>query len=225
MRTLQLVVLGCALAGTAHAESRVTVRSSGSSSGSSGEGLTLHAGRPLGNDNTTVFVQGGWPGISVGMLRGVTDQTDLGGQVAFNYGVEGIVTAVNLGFKAQGLLHVSLLHQGPVSLGFHFEPGVMTYFIQNNTMVAAALPIRLAVGLAFNPSLVGHFSTELPLYLTFGGGGGAVLPLLFGGGVEYSMGKSFGLSFLARLGPSFDLRENGQTQLAFEALVGVVYRI
>src|SRR5690349_8768183 len=118
MRMLQLVVLGCALAGTAHAQSRGNVRLGGGT-----EGLSLHAGRPLGNGNTAVFTQGGWPGISAGMLRGVTDQTDLGGKVAFNYGVEGIVTAVNLGFKAQGVLHVSLLNQGPVSLGFHFEPG------------------------------------------------------------------------------------------------------
>ena len=218
MRTLHLVVLGCALAGTAHAQSQARGRSGG-------EGLSLHAGRPLGNDNTTVFIQGGWPGITAGMLRGVTDQTDLGGKVAFNYGVEGIVTAVNLGFKAQGMLHVSLLNQGPFSLGFHFEPGVMTYFIQANTMAAVTLPIRMAAGFAFNSSLVGHFSTELPLYLTFGAGGGAVLPLLFGAGVEYFMGRSFGLLFLTKLGPSFDLRENGQTELAFEALVGVVYRI
>lgn len=218
MRTLQLVMLGCALTGAAHAESRASVRSGG-------EGLSLQAGRPLGNDNTSIFAQVGWPGISVGMLRGVTDQTDLGGRVAFNYGVEGIVTAVDLGFKAQGLLHVSLVNQGPFSLGFHFEPGVMSYFIQANTMVAVTLPVRMAVGFAFNPSLVGHFSTELPLYLTFGAGGGAVLPLLFGAGVEYFMNRSLGLSFLTRLGPSFDLRENGQTELAFEALLGVVYRI
>ena len=218
MRTLQLVVLGCALTGTAHAQSHVRGRPGV-------EGLSLHAGRPLGNDNSAVFIQGGWPGISAGMLRGVTDQTDLGGKVAFNYGVEGIVTAVNLGFKAQGMLHVSLLNQGPLSLGFHFEPGVMTYFIQANTMVAATLPIRAAVGFAFSSSLVAHFSTEMPLYLTFGAGGGAVLPLLFGAGVEYVMGRGLGLTCLSRLGPSFDLRENGQTELAFEALVGVVYRI
>src|SRR3954462_6292234 len=165
MRTLQLVVLGCALTGTAHAQSHAPVRLGG-------EGLSLHAGRPMGNGNTTVFAQAGWPGISAGMLRGVTDQTELGGEVAFNYGVEGIVTAVNLGFKAQGMLHVSLVNQGPFSLGFHFEPGVMTYFIQNNTMVAATLPVRIAVGLAFSSSMVAHFSTELPMYLTFGAGGG-----------------------------------------------------
>jgi len=218
MRTLQLVVLGCALTGTAHAQSHARARSGG-------EGLSLHAGRPQGNDNTAIFIQAGWPGISAGMLRGVTDQTDLGAKVAFNYGVEGIVTAVNLGFKAQGMLHVSLLNQGPLSLGFHFEPGVMTYFIQANTMVAATLPIRAAVGFAFSSSLVAHFSTEMPLYLTFGAGGGAVLPLLFGAGVEYVMGRGLGLTCLSRLGPSFDLRENGQTELAFEALVGVVYRI
>jgi hypothetical protein len=218
MRTLQLVMLGCALTGTAHAQSRAPVRLGG-------EGLSLHAGRPLGNGNTTIFSQAGWPGISAGMLRGVTDQTDLGGKVAFNYGVEGIVTAVNLGFKGQGLLHVNLLNQGPFSLGFHFEPGVMTYFIEANTMVAVTLPVRMAMGFAFSSSLAGHFSAELPMYLTFGAGGGAVLPLLFGAGVEYFMGRSLGLSFLTKLGPSFDLRENGQTDLAFEALLGVVYRI
>jgi membrane protein DedA with SNARE-associated domain len=87
------------------------------------------------------------------------------------------------------------------------------------------LPVRVAMGFAFNSSLAAHFSTELPMYLTFGAGGGAVLPLLFGAGVEYFMGRSLGLSFLTKLGPSFDLRENGQTQLAFEALLGVVYRI
>jgi hypothetical protein len=219
MRTLQIVVLGCALAGTAHAQSHARARQGG------GEGLSLHAGRALGNDNTAIFVQGGWPGISAGMLRGVTDQTDLGGRVAFNYGVEGIVTAVNLGFKAQGLMNVSLVNQGPFSLGFQFEPGVMTYFIQANTMVAATLPLRMALGFAFSNSLVAHFSTELPMYLTFGAGGGAVLPLLFGAGAEYSMGRSVALTLLTRLGPSFDLRENGETELAFEALVGVVYRI
>lgn len=218
MRTLHLVVLGCALAGTAHAQSRAGARLGV-------EGLSLDAGRPLGNDNTAVFIQGGWPGISAGMLRGVTDQTDLGGKVAFNYGVEGIVTAVNLGFKAQGMMHVSLLNQGPFSLGFHFEPGVMTYFIQANTMVAVTLPLRMALGYALSSSLVAHFSTEMPLYLTFGAGGGAVLPLLFGAGVEYFLGRSFGLSFRTKLGPSFDQRENGQTELAFEAVVGVVYRL
>lgn len=218
MRTLHLVVLGCALAGTAHAQSNARVRSSV-------EGLSLHSGRPLGDSNTAIFINVGWPGLSAGMLRGATAQTDLGGKVSLNYGVEGLVTEVNLGFKAQGMLHVSLLNQGPFSLGFHFEPGVMTYFIQNNTTVAATLPIRLMMGFAFSNSLVAHFSTEMPLYLTFGGGGGPVLPLLFGAGGEYFVGRSLGLTFLTRLGPSFDLRENGETELAFEALIGVVYRI
>src|SRR5688500_13316846 len=71
LRTLQLVVLGCALTGTAHAQSQARARLGG-------EGLSLHAGRPLGNGSTAVFTQGGWPGISAGMLHGVTDQTDLG---------------------------------------------------------------------------------------------------------------------------------------------------
>src|SRR4051812_36464586 len=56
-------------------------------------------GGTLGSDTGALFATVGFPGLSIGYLRGLSDALDVGGRFTFNYGGEGIPTRTSLGLK------------------------------------------------------------------------------------------------------------------------------
>jgi hypothetical protein len=190
---------------------------------STGQRWSVVGGRTVGAGGNAIEAGLGWPGLSVGYSRGVLDSLDLGVRLSFNYGLEGLVTRVVPGAKVQGLLKFRLIDKGAVSLGLTFEPGPLFAVDRfGNGTVAFALPVGLKLGFAVSSALNLGFTFDVPLWIQFGAGGGANLPLLPGLGLEYFVKSELLLFFRTRMGPT--LRPGGFFELAFDAQLGVGYR-
>lgn len=193
-----------------------------------GQGWSLLSGQTVGQGRTGLLGQVGWPGFSLSVLHGAATRVDVGGRFSFNYGYEGIVTSVIPGLKLQGLLRVGLLDRERASLGLHFMPGPLFYFPGRfDTIVGMALPVGLTLGIAAGSAAVVNLGFDLPMFVTFGPGGGLMLPVLMGGGIEYFVDRDLAVTFNTRMGPAIDATRTRYytANLAFEALVGVAYRL
>lgn len=190
-----------------------------------GQGWSVLSGQTVGNG--TAFVgQLGWPGVSLGLLHGAAPKFDIGGKFTFNYGREGIVTSVVPGLKLQAWARLMLLQSSNVNVGLSFAPGPFFYFNEFSTDVGLSLPIALNVGIPVGSAIMLNVGMEIPFYVIFGSGGGPVIPVLVGGGMEYFIDRNLAATFNVRMGPSIfpyqDVR--GRARFTMDALFGIAYR-
>lgn len=193
-----------------------------------GQGWSLLSGQTMGQGGTALMGQVGWPGVSLGLLHGATSRFDIGGKLSFNYGREGIVTSVVPGLKLQAWVRLMLLQTSRLNLGLTFAPGPFFYFYERFTDVGLTLPIALTVGIPVGSALMLNVGLDIPFYVIFGAGGGAVVPVLLGGGLEYFIDRNLAVNFNVRMGPSVgtysDFGVRGRARFTLEALLGVAYR-
>ncbi len=164
----------------------------------------------------------GFPAVSVGYLRGVAPNINLGARVGFTYGLEGLTRDIIPGFKAQALLKWQFFDEGKLSLGLTFEPGPFVSSQFSAARVGFSIPVGLRLGIAASSALSVAVLLDLPMWVEFGRFGGFNLPILTGAGVEYFITSQFLGFFRARIGPT--LRTNRLAELTFEGSVGVGYR-
>jgi len=187
-----------------------------------GQGWSVLSGETVGSGRTAFHGQVGWPGLSGTLLHGVNDKVDIGGRFTFNYGQEGIVSSVVPGLKLQGLMKFQLA-QAKVNFGLMLEPGVFFYFHRGDTDIGMTLPVKFLVGIPASSALMINAGMDIPFQVYFGQGSTAVIPILFGGGLEYFVDQSLGVTFNLRMGPSIVTR-GGNVEFTLESLVGVAYR-
>jgi len=186
-------------------------------------------GRTVGANNDVLFFQAGWPGISASLIHGATPKVDLGGIFTFNYGFEGDVNApVVPGLKLQGLLRANFTDSGKLNLGINFAPGPLFYFFRGYpTVIGMDVPIGLAVGIRASPNVNVGLMFELPMFVVFGTSrydGQLVLPILFGGGVEYFLERNLALTFTLKMGPMI-YTASDFTDFDFQALFGLAVKL
>lgn len=90
-----------------------------------------------------VHAEGGYPGVFVEYLGGMSPKFDLGGKFTFNYGFEGDIHKYAPGIKLQALLLFVLPPLGPITPSVRVDPGLFTYFFGQNP---AAGPLRSGPG-------------------------------------------------------------------------------
>ncbi len=189
-------------------------------------GWSTITGRTVGTHVDVLHVQAGWPGISATLLHGMTPKLDLGGIFTFNYGFEGDVEITRPGLKLQGLLRANLVDSGKFNLGIHFAPGPLVYFFSSTTMGGIAIPMGLAFGIRANNQLNVGLALELPMFVVFSSrvrNGQLVLPVLFGGGIEYFFERNLALTLNLGMGPII-YTGDGFSRFALQALMGLAFR-
>lgn len=193
-----------------------------------GQGWSLLAGDTVGSGQTVFSAQLGWPGISLGLLHGGTSRFDIGGKFTFNYGQEGLVEVVEPGIKFQAWLRLMLARSSQASLALTFQPGPFFYFHGGFTDVGLALPVSLVAGIPVGSAIMLNLGLDVPFHVYFGAGGGPVLPLLVGGGLEYFIDRNLAVNFNVRMGPSIfprsGFRGRAYAYFTLEALMGVGWR-
>jgi len=189
-----------------------------------GQGWSVLSGQTMGQGGTALVGQVGWPGVSLGLLHGAAQRFDIGGKLTFNYGREGIITSVVPGLKLQAWVRLMLLQTSRVNLGLTFAPGPFFYFYERFTDVGLSLPIALTVGIPVGSALMLNVGLDIPFYVIFGTGGGVVVPVLLGGGLEYFVDRNLAVNFNVRMGPSVGSYIGGRARFTLEALLGIAYK-
>jgi hypothetical protein len=191
-----------------------------------GQGWSTLAGKTLGSGSTALIGHFGWPGLSFGVLHGTSPVVDVGAQLVLNYGMEGIVTQVIPGIKVQGLLRVRLFDRGRFNAGLKFAPGPFFYFGGGGfTVTGITLPISGVLGISVGSAVMLNLGMDVPLYVTFGTFGGLTLPVLAGVGAEYFIDRRLAVSFNTRMGPSIRTGIFQRADFAFEAVIGIAYKL
>ncbi|RKH38785.1 hypothetical protein D7X12_25360 [Corallococcus sicarius] len=193
-----------------------------------GQGWSVLAADSVGAGRNVFTGQIGFPGLTLGLLHGGSDKVDVGGKFTFNWGREGLVDATDEGLKLQLWLRIMLAKTSNVSFALTFQPGPFVYFIDqgrfdDNTAFGMALPIGFVVGIPVGSALMLNAGIDIPFNVYFGEGIGPVIPILFGGGLEYFVTNQFNVNFNLRLGPSIFPRFD-DSAFTMEALAGVAYR-
>ncbi len=190
---------------------------------SSGQRWSVVGARTAGANNNVLEGGLGWPGLSVGYLRGITSQFDLGVRGAFTYGQEGMVNFVMPGLKLNLLAKVRLLDTGKVALGFTFEPGPFFNTYNNGyTVVGFSIPVGVRLGIHPVSALGIGITFDLPFWVQFGAGGGFNVPILTGLGAEYFVDSSLLLFFKTRMGPT--ITHYSVAYFTFDAQVGLGWK-
>ena len=190
-----------------------------------GQGWSTLGGRTSGSGATVLSAELGWPGISLQGLHGLQRELDLGGRFTFNYAFEDLVTTVNPGIKLQAVARYSFFDQGKLSLAAEFAPGPLFYFPPSGTLGGITLPVGVALGVSVSSALYLNLGLDVPFSVIFGSFGGIVFPILVGGGAEYFIDRKLAVSFNTRMGPAISTRFAVPSTFAFEALLGVAYKL
>jgi hypothetical protein len=199
-------------AGAAHAEDAV------------GQAWSAVGPKTISGGANAIEAAVGWPGLSVGYLRGMTERFSLGARFSFNYGVEGIVRyQVTPGLKLQVLAKISLLESGRVSLGVTFEPGPLFHFYWTTTLVGFALPVGFRLGVAASSAVQLAILFDLPFWISFGAFASFNVPVLTGVGVEYFIQSNLALFLRLRMGPTIFAR-GLPAEFTLESVLGVGWR-
>lgn len=211
------------LPGAARAEVGTTLDTGGGSGG--GEQGWLLNGSTLGEGRTAFHGQLGWPGLNLSILRGMSDQVDLGGLFAFNFGVEGMTGPGAVpGLRFGGLLRVGLMDTARFNLGLRVSPAMVLYFFSGATVFGFAIPIEVVAGLPITPQFEVHFGMGLPMTIELTPTAAFVLSFLPGVGIEYKLDHALSLTFDTAFGAAIQFGTYGGSSFQFRTLFGVGYR-
>ncbi|RKG79449.1 hypothetical protein D7V88_28680 [Corallococcus terminator] len=188
-----------------------------------GQGWSVLAADTVGQGRNVFTGQIGYPGLTLGLLHGGSDRVDIGGKFSFNWGREGLVDATDEGLKLQLWLRIMLAKTSNVSFALTFQPGTFVYFPRNNTAFGMVFPVGFVVGIPVGSALTLNAGIDIPFNVYIGEGIGPVIPILFGGGLEYFVNNQFNVNFNLRMGPSIFPRFD-DSAFTMEALAGVAYR-
>jgi hypothetical protein len=189
---------------------------------------TMESGKTVGTGQTVFWGQAGYPGLWAEFVHGLDPTLEIGGKFAFNYGFEGIVDDNVLGLDFQFLLRKAFFDNGKIRIAGRFDPGLLLYFPSGFTVVGITCPVGVEFGFPVSPLVSINASFAMPMYVTFANGsGGFVLPLIFGGGVEYLLERNVDLTFKLGMGPSIGIGSGyvgGSAQFTLYALFGAAYK-
>ena len=141
------------------------------------------------------------------------------------YGLEGDVNApTDAGIKLQGLARLMLMDSGKYNLGLNFAPGFLIYFAHSRTLFGITIPVAAVFGIPVTPVVNIALGADIPFWFYTTQGGGAVIPILFGGGAEYFIDHNMAVTFNLRMGPTI-YTNGGTTHFDLQALIGLVLRL
>jgi hypothetical protein len=188
-----------------------------------GQDWSVLSPRTVGKGQMAVNAELGFPGVSVGLLRGLGERLDAGFRFSLNLGVEGQPNLLVPGLKLQAQLRALILTGGRAELGVGFAPGALFYFFSSPAL-GVVLPVSVVLGLPLLEQLSVHGAFEVPLWITFTPNRAITLPLLFGGGFEYFINRELAATFKVRMGPSIDFGTS-VARFAFDAYVGLALKL
>ncbi len=212
MRKLALTVLVASLVAALPRASRASVFSTMDGSG-------------LGEGTQAVQTWLGLPNLGVLYMQGQPGDFDFGYGLSVDY----------LKGTAQPVFHIrwSFINADEYNLALTTDFGLwldsgLTYAEPNNVPnTGLRLTPGIALGMRPHPSYTTFFTVEIPFLWSWGYGGGAVVPVLAGLGLEYAMTPDMNIVVYGKIGPRFETGGGwvGGVWLQAEGWLGLEFRL
>ena len=93
-----------------------------------GQEWSMHSGYTMGEGQSAVDGQAGWPGIQTEYMYGIKPFLDIGGRFSFDYSFLGDTSVKGPGIRFQGIIRVHAFDAGKMVFSARFEPGFMSFF-------------------------------------------------------------------------------------------------
>ncbi|HVP59142.1 MAG TPA: hypothetical protein VMT11_01130 [Myxococcaceae bacterium] len=103
-----------------------------------GADWSMRSGQTMGEGQSAVAGQAGWPGIQTEYMVGIKPFLDLGGRFEFDWSFLGDTRAKGPGIKFHGIIRVHVFDAGKVIFSARFEPGFMAFFFGDSGASALA---------------------------------------------------------------------------------------
>jgi len=176
----------------------------------------LYDGRTL-RTGGEAFVEGGFPGVGVGVLFGTSENIDLGLRATLTYSGLGVYAPDNFGggfvasagFDPRIVARFAIASGKLASLLFRVEPGVRFARFDPSLRWGPEIVAALDFGLHVMRRGTVYLGVEIPIYLdipntTPSNPFAVLVPFLFGAGFEYHATDLVG--FGARVNPGFEIQ-------------------
>ena len=188
----------------------------------------LYDGRTL-KTGGEAFVEGGFPGVGLGVLFGTSENIDLGLRATLTYSGLGVYATdafvAGAGFDPRIVARFAITSGKVASLLFRLEPGVRFAHFDPSLRWGPEIVAALDFGLHVMRRGTVYLGVEIPIYLdipntTPANPFAVIIPVLFGAGFEYHATDVIG--FGARVNPGFeiaagDIPKSPQTSFAILA--------
>ena len=183
------------------------------------------AGRTIGQGNSALQAEVGWPGIGFTYLKGLDPASDVGLHVGFNWGLEG-TTNTTAGVN----LAVPYRHQfgglGDTAFAFETQPGLTMYGNNGGLLVGVGGPLGVVAGFKLSPQLTLDAAADVAVLWSFSNPAGFLFGPQIGGGGEYLIDPNLAVTARIRVGPEFAFDTAGHgSQTAFQTLIGLAYNL
>ncbi len=186
------------------------------------------AGLTVGDGNSVIQGEVGWPALSVTYLRGLDDRTDIGGRVSVAYGFEGTVNNV-AGLALQVPIRRRVMSSGMLDVSVHADPGLSFYgglSSGEGLLFGIGGPVGAVAGWRVSDAVTLDAGADVPLLLNFTSRAGLIFTPEVGVGAEYNLDPKMALTFRTRFGPTIAAVSNGAfAQFSFSSLIGLAYNM
>ena len=185
---------------------------------------SLSGGRTLDVYDNAVRFGVGWPDFHVALHLPITKELELAPKIGFFYGYPLVKGCCTFGNTVGSELRYTVLDSGDLHLALKNDFG-----IEMNYVGGFAFGFRLGAGLVgdYNVSqqVNALFSFNVPVDLSVTPGVVAVIPILFGGGIEFVPKDVFALWAKLELGPGILAAGGGAiVDFALIGQAGIGYR-
>ena len=183
-------------------------------------GETAAPGRDL------VSAELGFPGLSLGWARGLSDRADWGVKFDLLYGRYS-TTTTQFGMQLRVPLRLAALRKDKVTVLLHLDPGIVTYVGGSSapSQFGASVTPGASIGFQVLPELHLALCADLPLIVQVLHGADFWLGPQLGFGAEYFVDTSLSVGLNLRFGPVFVPTSSGDASLGFVSQVAVGYRL
>jgi hypothetical protein len=206
------------------------------------------AGDTVGEGNSVMGAELGWPDLTLAFVYGTGERTDVGVKVQLIYGIEG-TAETQFGFGVKVPVRFNVIKKPKFSLLVHGDPGVKMYTGSKLLDGTKVTPSKLAFGFTLPVGLQAAYSPNRALSVGVGADldfsvfvAGYFTPAfiiapMFGPEVEYRIDDEVAIGLNTRFGPmigipSDDFENFGsfgaadtQTKFAFRVQLVLAYKL
>jgi len=185
---------------------------------------SIATGETVSPDRDAISFEMGWPGLTFGYARGLSDRSDVGFKIDFLYAMENTNNST-FGAGADLPLRVVVTRHERVILGLHIEPGLRVYTHNSVSNFLTRFPVGGTLGIQATPDLRLAASADLTMAINWSHTTYFEIGPQFGFAAEYNVDRNLLVGLNFKFGPQFYSYANPPTDFAFTTEVVVGYRM